>query len=83
MERVFRLDMDLECLPEIGGDDIVLPEGALVMEPHLITADEVGADWVFLASVDDGQTWREYRTILPPSDEFPATILATPDSTRC
>ena len=63
MERVFRLTTPLACLHE--KDD--LPKGTLAMEPR-----NVGDDLVFLASTDQGETWREYVTIIedPAADWF-------------
>jgi hypothetical protein len=60
MERVFRLTADLACV----GEEAELPEGVLVLEPRLVRQDDLGADWVFLASSDGGRTWREYATVL-------------------
>lgn len=65
MERVFRLRADLACFWE----EDELPEGILVLEPRLAGRDELGADWVFLASRDGGMTWREYATVLEDAAE--------------
>lgn len=67
MERVFRLTANLACAGEEE-----LPEGVLVLEPRLVGQDELGADWVFLASHDGGKSWREYATVLEenPSEWF-------------
>lgn len=66
MERVFRLTADLACV----GEEDELPEGVLVLEPRLVGRDELGADWVFLASRDGGKTWREYATVLEDTSEW-------------
>ena len=42
-----------------------LPAGALVMEPRCVALEPDGeGEWVFLASVDEGRTWREYSTVI-------------------
>jgi hypothetical protein len=59
MERVFRLTADLACF----GEAEALPGGSLVLEPRQVARDALGADYVFLASVDGGRTWREFATV--------------------
>lgn len=66
MERVFRLTADLACV----GQEDELPEGTLMLEPRLARQDEIGADWVFLASRDLGRTWREYATVLEDTSDW-------------
>ena len=69
MERVFRLKMNLACI----GENADLPEGALVMEPRLVACDDSGdSDWVFLGSLDGGETWRER---VPNRDWWPAGLV--------
>jgi hypothetical protein len=75
VERVYPLQHDLECLPESDGASLVLAEGALVMEPHLIRTDSAGSDWLFLASLDGGQSWQERVTVLAEGEEFPADLV--------
>lgn len=60
MRRIFCLTADLASM----GEDDDLPEGPLVVELRCTGQDEIGADWVFLASRDGGQRWREYHTVI-------------------
>jgi hypothetical protein len=78
MERLFRLRIELECLPEQAGPRLALPEGTLVMEPRATGTDAVATDWVFLASTDNGRSWREYATVLAEEEPFPAVPLSAP-----
>ena len=67
MERVFRLTCDLACMWEEND----LPAGTLVMEPRCVACEPDGeGEWMFLASVDEGRTWREYRTVIEDVDEW-------------
>lgn len=66
MERLFRLTAALACV----GEQHDLPEGTLVIEPRSVARDSSGGDFVFLASPDGGQTWREYVTVIESFDDW-------------
>jgi hypothetical protein len=66
MERVFRLIADLACVDEPD----TLPAGCLILEPRKVASDVHGTDYAFLASLDGGQTWREFATVVDSAPEW-------------
>ena len=74
MERVFKLKLPLACLHE--KDD--LPAGTLAMEPRRVIGTVI-----FLGSVDGGQSWKEYATIIDDelSDWF-EPVASEPEAFR-
>jgi hypothetical protein len=66
MERVFRLTAALACL----GETDTLPVGSLVLEPRQTGSDAHGIDYVFLASIDGGKSWREFSTVVDTAEDW-------------
>ena len=70
------LSQALYCLPtEQGGEDALLPEGALLRD--LWRGEEhggLGFSWRLSASMDGGATWAVFETMWDEGDWFPVEL---------